>query len=83
MPSPLPNTPVSSGSTVTLSGVVRGVKNVALQERTPGKAWTQLEIVTPDPATGAISIDVTPTATTDYRLATPADAAAYVRISVE
>ncbi len=80
---PLPNAPVTAGSTVTLTGVVRGVKNVALQERTPGSGWTQLETVTPDLVTGAISVDVTPSATTDYRLATPADAAAYVRIGVE
>jgi hypothetical protein len=80
---PLSNAPVTAGSPVTLTGVVRGVKNVALQERTPGTAWTQLETVTPDPVTGAISVDVTPSATTDYRLATPADAAAYVRIRVE
>jgi hypothetical protein len=38
--------------------------------------------VTPDPSTGAISIDVTPTVTTDYRLATTADAAASIRITV-
>jgi stage II sporulation protein D len=80
---PLPNVPVATGSTVTLTGVVRGVKNVALQERTAGGAWTELRAVTPDPGTGAISIDVTPSATTDYRLATAADAAAYVRIHVE
>jgi stage II sporulation protein D len=80
---PVPNDPVTAGSTVTLTGVVRGVKNVVLQERTPGGAWSELETVTPDPGTGQISIDVTPAATTDYRLATPADAAAYVRIRVE
>jgi hypothetical protein len=80
---PVPNDPVTAGSTVTLTGVVRGVKNVVLQERTPGGAWSELETVTPDPGTGQISVDVAPAATTDYRLATPADAAAYVRIRVE
>jgi stage II sporulation protein D len=81
---PVPNVPVSSGDTVTLAGVVRGVKNVVLQERSPGGAWSQVETVTPAPGTGGqISIDVTPDATTDYRLATSADAAAYVRIHVE
>ncbi|HLX20098.1 MAG TPA: SpoIID/LytB domain-containing protein [Gaiellaceae bacterium] len=80
---PQPSVPVASGSTVTLTGVVRGVKNVVLQERSEGGYWTELSTVTPDPTTGAISVDVTPTATTDYRLATSAYAAAYVRVQVE
>jgi stage II sporulation protein D len=80
---PVPNAPVSSGDTVTLTGVVRGERNVVLQERNPGLPWSKLETVTPEPGTGEISIDVTPTATTDYRLATPTAAAAYVRIRVE
>ncbi len=80
---PLPHVAVSSGTTVTLTGTVRGVKNVVLQERPAGGAWTELEPVTPDPTTGAINIDVTPTGTTDYRLATAADAAAFIRITVD
>jgi SpoIID/LytB domain protein len=79
---PSPNVAVSPGTTVTLTGTVRGVKNVVLQQRPAGGAWAQLEPVTPDPGTGAISFDVMPAATTDYRLATTAVAAAYVRISV-
>jgi stage II sporulation protein D len=79
---PAPNIAVSAGTTVTLTGTVRGVKNVALQERPNGGVWTELEPVTPDPGTGAISLDVTPAATTDYRLATPSVAAAFVRITV-
>ena len=67
---------------MTLTGTVRGVKNVVLQQRPAGGTWTELEPVTPDPSTGAISLDVTPTVTTDYRLATTAVAAAYVRITV-
>ncbi|HZS29739.1 MAG TPA: SpoIID/LytB domain-containing protein [Gaiellaceae bacterium] len=83
---PLPNVPVSAGSTVTLTGVVRGLRNVVLQQRTPGTAgaaWDTIETVTPEPGTGAISVDVTPSVTTDYRLANAAAAAAYVRIHVE
>jgi hypothetical protein len=38
--------------------------------------------VTADARTGAVSLDVTPSATTDYRLATTAFAAAYIRITV-
>jgi SpoIID/LytB domain protein len=79
---PSPNTAVSPGTTVTLTGTVRGVKNVVLQERPAGGAWAELEPVAPAPKTGAISVDVTPTATTDYRLATPTAAAAFIRIRV-
>ncbi len=79
---PSPNPAVSAGTTVTLTGVVRGVRNVVLQERPAGGTWSDLAPVTPDPKTGAISVDVTPSVTTDYRLATAADAAAWVRIRV-
>jgi len=79
---PSPNVVVSPGTDVTLGGVVRGVKGVVLQARSVGGTWTELQSVTPDPGTGAISIDVTPAATTDYRLATTADAAAPIRIKV-
>jgi len=79
---PTPNAAVSPGTTVTLTGTVRGVSNVVVEQRPTGAAWTELDTVAPDPATGVISIDVTPTVTTDYRLATRADAAAFVRITV-
>ncbi len=79
---PSPHVAVSPGTTVTLTGTVRGVKNVALQQRPAGGAWTELQTVEPDPGTRAISVDVTPTVTTDYRLATTTAAAAFVRISV-
>jgi stage II sporulation protein D len=78
---PSPHVAVSPGTTVTLTGTVRSVKNVVLQERPAGGAWADLEAVTPDPGTGAISIDVTPTVTTYYRLATTTAAAAFVRIT--
>jgi stage II sporulation protein D len=79
---PSPSVAVSPGATVTLTGTVRGVKNVVLQARLAGGAWTELAPVIPDPGTGAISLDVTPAGTTDYRLATTAAAAAFVRIKV-
>jgi stage II sporulation protein D len=79
---PSPHVAVSPGTTVTLTGTVRGVKNVALQERPFGGAWADLKEVAPNPATGAIGLNVTPTVTTDYRLATKTAAAAFVRISV-
>ena len=80
--SPSPNAAVSPGTTVKLTGTVRGVKNVVLQERPAGGAWTPIGPVAPAQKTGAISVDVTPTVTTDYRLATTADAAASIRITV-
>jgi SpoIID/LytB domain protein len=79
---PSPNVAVSPGTSVTLTGTVRNVKKVVLQARPSGGKWAELEPVTPDPASGAISLDVTPTQTTDYRLATTAVAAAFVRITV-
>jgi stage II sporulation protein D len=79
---PSPNTPVTAGTRVRLSGVVRGVKGVVLQERTAGQAWQQLKSVAPTAKTGAFHLAVRPRATTDYRLATAQDAAAFVRIRV-
>lgn len=75
---PSPNVTVSSGATVTLTGTVRGVKKAILQARPKGGAWSELQPV----SAGAISIDVTPTTTTDYRLSTTAAAADYIRITV-
>jgi stage II sporulation protein D len=75
---PSPNVTVSPGTTVTLGGVVRGVKSVYLQQRPNGGVWTNLATL---PA-GNISVDVAPTVTTHYRLATGADAAAPIRINV-
>ena len=80
---PSPNPPVASGTRVRLSGVVRGVRGVVVQERTPGTAWTQLRAIVPSPKTGAFHFAVRPHVTTDYRLATAQDAAAFVRIRVQ
>jgi stage II sporulation protein D len=79
---PKPNPAVAPGTTVTLTGVVRGEKHVSLQEQKTGGSWTQLKVVSPVPRTGAIRINVTPTETTEYRLANAAAAAAYIRIRV-
>ena len=79
---PSPNVAVSSGASVTLGGLVRGVSGVVLQERPAGGTWSELQSVAPDPKTGAISIDVTPVVTTQYRLATAAYVAAPIRIRV-
>jgi stage II sporulation protein D len=79
---PSPNPPVASGSTVMLSGVARGVRGVVVQQRTVGTRWTQLKSIAPAATTGAFHLAVRPKVTTDYRLATAADAAAFVRIRV-
>jgi stage II sporulation protein D len=79
---PAPNLPVASSTTVMLTGVVRGVRGVVVQQRTVGRPWTQLKSIAPAAATGAFHLAVRPKVTTDYRLATAADAAAFVRIRV-
>jgi stage II sporulation protein D len=79
---PSPNAPVASGSHVVLSGVVRGVRGVVVQQRSAGDPWTQLKRIAPRAKSGAFRLVVRPSATTDYRLATAQDAAAYIRIRV-
>ena len=80
---PTPNPVVAPGTRVRLSGVVRGLKAVVVQQRTRGTPWTQLRSIVPAPKTGAFRFAVRPKVTTDYRLATAQDAAAFVRIRVE
>jgi SpoIID/LytB domain protein len=75
---PAPNVPVTYGSPVTLASTIRGVTGVTLEQRTPGTAWQTVGPV----GTGALKLSQKPTLTTDYRLATPTAAAAYVRIRV-
>jgi stage II sporulation protein D len=80
---PSPNPAVAAGTRVTLSGVVRGVRDVVVQRRTSGTPWKRLRSIVPAPKTGAFHFAVKPKVTTDYRLATPNDAAASVRIRVQ
>ncbi len=79
---PYPNGKVASGTRLRLSGVVSGFHGVVVQERTRGRPWKQLKRVAPAPKTGAFYMNVRPKMTTDYRLATAQDAAAFVRIRV-
>ena len=60
-------TPVAYGSTVDLSGVVRGVTSPVLQERPSGGTWQPAGAVGADPG-GAFLLAETPEASTDYRL---------------
>jgi SpoIID/LytB domain protein len=76
---PVPSTPVTYGSPLTLSGVVRGVGgSVTLESRTSGGPW---QAVGPVPA-GTLKLTERPAITTDYRLATPAAAGPFVRVRV-
>jgi hypothetical protein len=61
---------------------VRGVHGVVVQARSAGQPWKQLRSIVPAPKTGAFHFSVNPAQTTDYRLATAQDAAAFVRIRV-
>ncbi len=79
---PLPAAPVSYGSTVQLSGLVRGVTGVSLEQRpSTTTSWQAVGPIAPF-GDGTLQLSETPTITTDYRLATTTAAAAYVRIKV-
>jgi len=77
---PSPNPAVAAGTKVTLSAVVRGVKNAVVERSAAGAPWTQFRAIT---TTGAFQFSVKPRVTTLYRLATQNDAAAPVRIRVQ
>ncbi len=79
---PQPNLPVPYGTAVTLTGVARGVGAAAVEARTRDVGWAQLAPVAPAGKTGAFTLSVEPQETTDYRVATTADATAFVRIRV-
>ena len=62
---------------VVLTGFVRGLGKVRLEQQVRGGAWTTVEPVRARPD-GRFSVDVDPRMTTSYRLATPAGAGAVV-----
>jgi stage II sporulation protein D len=78
---PSVSAPVPYGTSVTLTGLVRRVDGVALEQRNVHLRWSDLASASPDES-GTVSFVETPTITTDYRLATSQAAAAYVRIRV-
>jgi SpoIID/LytB domain protein len=80
---PSPNPPMAPGTRVRLTGVVRGIRGVVLQERSSGTPWTQVRKVVPAQRTGAFQFTVKPQVTTDFRLATTQAAAAFVRVRVQ
>jgi stage II sporulation protein D len=82
LPPPAPNPAVASGTRVVLTGVVRGVRDVVEQARTAATPAREFTSTPPTAQTGAFRLVVKPSVTTDYRLATAADAAAFVRVRV-
>ena len=78
---PAPAAPIPYGATVTLTGTIRGLAGVWLEQRTAGGSWQAIGPVAP--ASGdTLTLAESPSITTDYRLATETAAAAYVRIRV-
>jgi SpoIID/LytB domain protein len=76
---PVPSTPVTYGSPLTLSGLVRGIGDtVTLEQRPAGGTWQPIGPV----GAGALKLTQRPTITTDYRLATPTAAGGFVRVRV-
>jgi len=78
---PSPNSAVAPGTTVSLTGVLRGAAGAVVQERTSGRQWSPLLKPKPD-RRHAIAVAVRPTVTTWYRLAVPAGTTPPIRIRV-
>jgi stage II sporulation protein D len=78
---PAPGAPVPYGTAVTLTGLIRGIAGVSLEQRTFGGTWTLVGPVTPA-ADGSLLLPEAPAVTTDYRLATPTAAVGYVRVRI-
>jgi stage II sporulation protein D len=78
---PAPVAPISYGTSVTLTGVVRGIAGVSLEQRVYGGSWALVGPVTPA-ADGSLLLPEAPGVTTDYRLATSTTALGYVRVQV-
>jgi SpoIID/LytB domain protein len=62
-----PAGPVAAGTEVQLTGGVRGLKGVVLEQRVPGDEW-QAGMAVPVAANGRFALAVNPEQTTDYRL---------------
>jgi stage II sporulation protein D len=75
---PTPAAPLPYGLPLTLTGTLRGIPGVTLEQRVTGGAWEPVGPV----AAGLLKLTQRPTITTDYRLATATAAGAFVRIRV-
>src|SRR5439155_20423705 len=63
-----PVEPVAYGGSGTLTGIVRGLAPVTLEQRTTAGTWQALATVSPR-GDGSFAISIQPSATTQYRLA--------------
>lgn len=68
-----------AGRPVALTGFVRGLADVRLEQQVNGGAWTTVRAVRPRPD-GRFVVTVQPRRTTSYRLATPVAAGAVVTV---
>jgi SpoIID/LytB domain protein len=73
--------PLIYGTATAVTGLVRGVADVVLEERPAGGAWRTVAPVKPD-SSGAFSMAVTPEATTQFRLTAGTVHAALVKVTV-
>jgi stage II sporulation protein D len=76
-----PAEPVGYGGSGTLTGTVRGVAPVTLEQKTAAGAWQNVSAVSPR-SDGTFSVEIRPSATTQYRLATGQIRAAVVQVTV-
>jgi stage II sporulation protein D len=77
---PQPKT-VAPGTAVTLTGAIEGLPGASLEARVPGGVWSIVAAIAPD-STGAFSVQVSPEATTQYRLAVASAAGALIKVRV-
>jgi stage II sporulation protein D len=76
-----PAEPVAYGGSGTLTGTVRGVGAVTLEQKGPSGAWQSVAAVSPR-ADGTFTVSIRPSATTQYRLAAGQIRAALVQVTV-
>ena len=76
-----PPEPVAYGGAAALTGTVRGLRPVTLEQRTAGGTWQTLSSVSPG-ADGSFTVTIRPSATTQYRLAAGQVRAAVVEVPV-
>ena len=76
-----PADPVAYGGSGTLTGTVRGVGPVTLEQKAPDGTWQSASGVSPR-ADGTFTVSIRPSATTQYRLASGQLRAAVVQVTV-
>lgn len=76
-----PTTSIASGATIRLTGSVRSLRGVVLEQRVPGAAWQAGPIVRVAP-NGRFAVSVSPQQTSEYRLRAALSAGQPVRLVV-